>query len=134
LDVMEHQGSVCLMLCIYSLLNILPSFLLMIFSNLPKYNISFRLKFHNDVVYQRSRHSIHSPPNATLLEQSLGTLWTCHYQGSVSFRVVDISTILAVVAVIPLPHYPIQGTYFVVEKPGLDIAELTGATEELVDE
>jgi len=78
--------------------------------------------------------SIYSPPNTRLLNLPSGTLWTCQDQGVRSLQVIDIKSIISVVAVVPLPHHATPGMLFVVEKMGLDIAELGGVIEDLVEE
>jgi len=78
--------------------------------------------------------SIYSPPDARLLNLSSGTLWACQYKGVGNLQVIDIKCIVAVVAIVPFPHHPIPDMLFIVEKMGLDIAELDGAIEELVEE
>jgi hypothetical protein len=50
--------------------------------------------------------------------------------------VIDVKSILSVVAMVP--HLPFPGDtserYFVVEKPGLDVASLGGVVEDVPDE
>jgi hypothetical protein len=53
--------------------------------------------------------------------------------------VIDVKSILSVVAMVPhRPHLPFPGDtserYFVVEKPGLDVASLGGVAEDVPDE
>jgi hypothetical protein len=71
--------------------------------------------------------SIYSPPDLNLLRLSSQTLWACRHQGTVSLRVIDFKTIISVVAMVPLPHIP--DLFFVVEKMGLDVADLAGSDE-----
>ena len=75
--------------------------------------------------------SLYSPPDTELLESSEYTLWACRYQGDRSLRVVDVTSILAVVGMVPLPHHLIAGTAFVAEKLGLDMEALCGIEEEI---
>jgi len=59
------------------------------------------------------------------------TLWSCEYQGDASLKFVNINTIQSVVAMIP--HRPAQtdsDRFFLVEKPGLDVATMSGFEEE----
>ncbi|KAI0349119.1 hypothetical protein OH77DRAFT_1507564 [Trametes cingulata] len=86
--------------------------------------------------------SLFSPPDNTLLRESFGVLWACDYGGANSRLVVDAKSIVAVVAMVPLP---LTGTeardgqtaarygsrFFLVEKPGLDIAFLGGITQDI---
>ena len=51
-------------------------------------------------------------------------------------QVIDVKSILGVVAMVP--HFPFSADtserYFVVEKPGLDVASLGGVAEDVPDE
>jgi hypothetical protein len=80
--------------------------------------------------------SVYSPPHVELLTLSYHTLWSSTYQGDVSLIVIDVKSITAVVAMVP--HQPFPGDsverFFVVEKPGLDVASLGGSTESVPDE
>lgn len=73
--------------------------------------------------------SVYSPPRSDLLIQSHGTLASCKYLGDSNITIIDATCIKAVVAMIP--HSPAgiadEGRYFfLVERPGLDIANLAG--------
>jgi hypothetical protein len=63
-----------------------------------------------------------SEPEQQLLGQSHGTLYVCAYMGAGGLCVIDIESIMSVVALIPMK--PSDGDksarFFVVEKPGLD--------------
>lgn len=79
--------------------------------------------------------SLFSNPDRTLLRQSMNTLGVVNYFGEAGLTVIDIKTILSVVAMIP---YRLALTaeertepaviqraanrFFVGEKPGLDVA------------
>jgi hypothetical protein len=80
--------------------------------------------------------SLYSPPDQRLMEVSYNTLLSCTYSGDADCRVIEVETIKAVVAMVP--HQPFPGDtaerYFVVEKPGLDVAVLAGTTEDVQDE
>jgi hypothetical protein len=85
--------------------------------------------------------SIYSPPDTDLLAESYGTLYTCKYQGDNCLEVILAKDILSVVAMVPLPSDPESpedieegSQYFLVEKPGLEIFILGGATESQDDE
>jgi hypothetical protein len=73
--------------------------------------------------------SLFSRPDESLLALSVNTLWSCVYQGDGALRFIDVKNIQAVVAMVP--HRPeIQGLppserFFLVEKPGLDVAIVT---------
>jgi hypothetical protein len=69
----------------------------------------------------------------------VNTLWSCEYEGDGALRFIDIKTICAVVAMIP--HKLVIGgrqmseRFFLVEKPGLDVAMISGVQEDMpVDE
>ena len=76
--------------------------------------------------------SVFSKPNGPLLQSSLGTVISCQYQGPDAYQVVEVTSILSVVAMIPQEK---DGTlmYFLGEKIGLDVTYLGGITEELDD-
>ena len=77
--------------------------------------------------------SLFSKPDPTLLRLSVNTLWSCEYQGDSALEFIDVKCIQAVVAMVP--HAPaIEGQetcerFFLVEKPGLDVAVMAGAEE-----
>ena len=77
--------------------------------------------------------SIYSPTRPDIFKESHNTLWICTYQGDRALRVVDVKAITSVVAMPPLPGHS-DGTVFVVEKPGLDVAHMGGRDEVLADE
>lgn len=68
----------------------------------------------------------------------MNTLWSCEYQDDLGLKFIDVKTIQAVVAMIP--HRPvIEGCppserFFLVEKPGLDVAVMAGAEEDMPGE
>lgn len=73
--------------------------------------------------------SVYTEPDPTILRKSHNTLWSCEYKGDSSLRFVDVKTIQSVVAMIP--HMPgIEGSsserFFLVEKPGFDVAIMAG--------
>jgi hypothetical protein len=80
--------------------------------------------------------SLYSPPDKNLFEHSFHTLLSCTHAGDASLQVIDVKSILSVVAMVP--HLPFPGDtserYFVVEKPGLDVASLGGVVEDVPDE
>ena len=80
--------------------------------------------------------SNYSSPHARLLALSHYTLWSCVYQGDASLKVIDVTSISAVVAMVP--HQPFTEDpiphFFVVEKPGLDVASLGGNSESILDD
>ena len=79
--------------------------------------------------------SLYSLPQSDLLRISHGTLWSCEHQGDSALIFIDVRTIKSVVAMIP--HSPVigggelRGRFFLVEKPGFDVAVIAGAEEEM---
>lgn len=77
--------------------------------------------------------SPYSPPNDYLLEVSSNALIVCRYQGDRNISIIDVKTILAVVAMVPF-DFLIDGLdnhYFVVEKIGLDVAEADACDDDI---
>jgi hypothetical protein len=64
----------------------------------------------------------------------MNTLWSCTYQGNVALKFIDVKMIRSVVSMIP--HSPLIGgreaeeQFFLVEKPGFDIAIMAGAIDD----
>ena len=79
--------------------------------------------------------SLFSKPDPALLRLSVNTLWSCEHKGDSALKFVDVKCIQAVVAMVP--HAPaIEGReacerFFLVEKPGLDVAVMVGAEEDI---
>lgn len=73
-----------------------------------------------------------SPPDDLLREESFGTLWVCSYLGLANLHVVDVNVITAVVSMQPFPILPgeVEGRWFVIEKAGLDDADIVAVDEE----
>jgi hypothetical protein len=77
--------------------------------------------------------SVFSRPDPTLFHLSVNVLWSCAYQGDSSLEFVDVNCIQAVVAMVP--HTPVidgqeaSERFFLVEKPGYDVAIMTGLVE-----
>jgi hypothetical protein len=79
--------------------------------------------------------STYSAPHQHLFQLSYHTLWSCTHGGDSSLMVIDIKSIEAVVAMVPHQPFPDSpGRYFLVEKPGLGVAFLSGYVEEVPDE
>ncbi|RDX43646.1 hypothetical protein OH76DRAFT_1360979 [Lentinus brumalis] len=81
-----------------------------------------------------------SSPDAALLTYSRGTLMACTHPGDTAREVIFARDIVSVVAMVPLPMTASEAReedavakyasrYFVVEKPGLDIAWFAGRVE-----
>ncbi|KAG1756115.1 hypothetical protein EDB19DRAFT_1624652, partial [Suillus lakei] len=78
--------------------------------------------------------SLYSPPDRHLLEASQCMLWSVEYLGSAALQVIPAKSILSVVAMIPHTPYSDhtdEKHFFVVEKPGLDVADMGGYIEQL---
>ena len=75
--------------------------------------------------------SLYSPPNPDLLKATFNTLRSCTAGDSV--KVIEVKHIRAIIAMVP--HQPfgteLEQCYFVVEKSGLEVAELAGQEEEV---
>ncbi|KAI0695490.1 hypothetical protein C8T65DRAFT_710796 [Cerioporus squamosus] len=88
--------------------------------------------------------SLFSPPDAAILDYSVYTLLVCQYRARFadSYRVVSVKDIVSVVAMLPHPLTPEEEThahdyvhhFFVMEKPGLDVAVLGGVAQALVED
>ncbi|CDO72543.1 hypothetical protein BN946_scf184983.g26 [Trametes cinnabarina] len=84
-----------------------------------------------------------SPPDAGILAESENTLLACTPPGADQREVLDVADLAAVIAMVPLPptaaesaHEDLVARFFVVEKPGLDVALLGGQEQgmENIDE
>ena len=86
--------------------------------------------------------SLYHPPDRALLELSSETMWSCTSGGDETLRLVEVKCIEAVVAMVPHPEPIIpreglidtRGRFCVVEKPGLEVAQLGGVEESIDDE
>ena len=80
--------------------------------------------------------SLYSRLDQTLLDVSVNMLWSCEYQGDSALRFINVKCIQAVVAMIP--HAPViegreaRECFFLVAKPGLDIAMMAGTEEAMI--
>ncbi|KAG1729175.1 hypothetical protein EDD22DRAFT_146480 [Suillus occidentalis] len=76
-----------------------------------------------------------SQPHPELLEQSFQTVFACRHHGDNSLRLIEVSTIQAVVAMVPHQFPGIDGTlFYLIERPGLDLLTMGGAGEDIMDE
>ncbi|KAH8995170.1 hypothetical protein EDB83DRAFT_2238905 [Lactarius deliciosus] len=79
--------------------------------------------------------SLYSQPDPSLLRLSMNTLWSCVYLGDGVLKFVDVKAIQSVVAMIP--HRPsidgrsVEDRFFVVKKPGFDVAIMSGIEEDI---
>lgn len=82
--------------------------------------------------------SIYNPPDRDLLLQSHNTLWSVKCDGNEKIQVVDVEMIQSVVALVPhsegLLGQEWKNRFFVVEKPGLEVACMGNILEQLDDE
>jgi hypothetical protein len=106
-------------------------------SDFSEVRFFFRLRFGADDIYSLALVSVFSQPDLRLLENSNQTVYSCHYQGDMALRVVDIKTIKSVVSMVPYFKVTQDGEiiepeteHFLLEKPGLCIAELVGEEED----
>jgi hypothetical protein len=77
--------------------------------------------------------SLYTSPDQEVWNESNQTLWVCYRQGDRALKVIDVKTITAVVSMVPLPSGP-EGAFFLVEKPGLDVAHMGGQDETMTEE
>ncbi|KAI1781704.1 hypothetical protein LXA43DRAFT_907996 [Ganoderma leucocontextum] len=83
--------------------------------------------------------SIFSPPDVTILKESMYTVLACRYGGAETYEVIPVTDIKAAVAMVPLPlthaeeAHPADfaDRFFVVEKPGLEIAYMGGRMDSM---
>lgn len=80
--------------------------------------------------------SRYSPPHAEMLKKSYNTYWSCTHGRVENMEIIPVERILSVVSIIPhkLFEDDSEQRYFVVEKPGLDIADIGGVEESTPDE
>jgi hypothetical protein len=72
--------------------------------------------------------SLYDPPDPDLLRDSSNALWVAHYRGDDNLKVIDIKSIATCVAMIPFTKPP-DGRFFVCEKMGLEVGNLSGLIE-----
>lgn len=96
----------------------------------------FRLAFGPEI-HTLFVGSVFSPPDSDLLRSSFGVVYACHYQGDNNLEVFRACDIKSVVAMIPFFQVMEDGTiftpeteHFLIEKPGLEIAQTLGMVEE----
>ncbi len=78
--------------------------------------------------------TLYSPPDIDLLRRSSNVLWSCQPQGDEGLTVIPVKYIQSVVAMVPFSVAFLGQNWadwvFVVEKPGLDVADMGGYTED----
>jgi hypothetical protein len=100
----------------------------------------FRAKIQ-DEVQAFALADLYSQPDEEFLEESYHTVWSYGHGQGEHLAVVPVQNILAVVAMIPHSiaadadkrYRAPETTFFLVEKPGLDVIQLTGYKEEDTD-
>lgn len=93
----------------------------------------FRCKVH-ERTFTMVLLSLYSDPHPILFKESLGTVIVCKYTGDSSLVIVDFTSIISVVAMVPRTFSFLDSQEdwrFVVEKPGLDIARLGDAGNDI---
>jgi hypothetical protein len=77
-----------------------------------------------------------SEPDLDLLQASSNTVYLCVYQGQTDLQVIDVKTIMSVVAMVPMT--PRDGDcssrFFLLEKPGLEIMGLGDVSIDVANE
>jgi hypothetical protein len=77
--------------------------------------------------------SMYSTPEPRLLKASHNMLWSCEHHGDLALQFIDAKTIQSVIVMIPyMPRIEAQQLgecFFLVEKPGLNIALIGGMDE-----
>ena len=80
--------------------------------------------------------SRYSPPHAEILKKSHNTYWSCTHGKIEDMEIIPVKTILSAVSIIPhnLFQDDSEQRYFVVERPGLEVAHMGGVEESILDE
>jgi len=79
--------------------------------------------------------SLYSPPDEYLLQLTHDTLYVCGHLGEGAVVVIDVKSILSVIAMVPFP-FIVGGRsdqYFLIEQIGLDVVETDIAVDTLDD-
>ncbi|KAG1804054.1 uncharacterized protein BJ212DRAFT_1284806 [Suillus subaureus] len=95
-----------------------------------KVQFYFQMTF-NETIKTLTLISLYSMPDYELLQESYNTLYSCTHQGNEALMVVKVFAIQAVITMVPhkLPNNP-ELCFFLVEKPGLDVAQFAGHIDE----
>lgn len=68
----------------------------------------------------------------------MGVLRSCLYMGDSALKFIDVKLIQSVVAMVPhmvsIDNRPAEERFFLVEKPGFDVALMSGIEEEMPGE
>jgi hypothetical protein len=103
--------------------------------NIGEVHYFFQLDISN-TTHTLALVSVFSEPNLSHFRLSNKTVWSCKYFGDVALKVIDAKLISAVVAMIPheLPDESGVQRWFMMEMPGLDVAQMGGMYEEILEE
>ncbi len=75
-----------------------------------------------------------SNPDPTLLQLLVNTLWSCEYLGDSALKFIDIKCVHTIMAMVPhvlaIGEQPVHERFFLVEKPGFDVAVISGIEED----
>jgi hypothetical protein len=85
----------------------------------------FFLKSFGGVSKALAAVSLYSPSDNYILDKTYGTLCVCGHQGEDAIAVIDVKSIVSVIAMVPFP-FLVGGRnnqYFMVEQIGLDVVE-----------
>ena len=85
--------------------------------------------------------SLFSAPDQSILRESVSTLIACTYRAQAGIAVIPVTDIMSVVAMVPLPLTEEEEAsaqryaqrFFVVEKPGLVVANMAGRVESMAE-
>ncbi|KAG1730040.1 hypothetical protein EDD22DRAFT_960785 [Suillus occidentalis] len=97
------------------------------------------LFYFNMLIHRENRAlaliSEYGPPHADLLQLSFQMVFVCCYRGDTSLKLIEVSVIHSVVAMV-LHKFPgIDGTlFYMIEHPGLDVLKIGGMNKDLHDE
>ena len=78
--------------------------------------------------------SLFSNLDLTLLRLSVNTLWSCESLGDSALKFIDVKCIRAIMAMVPhapaIGEQPAREWFFLIEKPGFDVAVISGVEED----
>ena len=79
--------------------------------------------------------SLYSLPDEYLLQLMWDTLYVCGHPGEDAVVVIDVKSILSVIAIVPFPFVirDHSNQYFMIEQVGLDVVETDVAVDTLDD-
>ncbi|KAI0682776.1 hypothetical protein C8T65DRAFT_543574, partial [Cerioporus squamosus] len=104
--------------------------------------VIYYFQFHyHDADHTLAMVAPFSAPDPNILAYSRNTVLACTHPGDTVRKVIPVTDIVSVIAMVPLPMTPAEAQepdaanryanrYFVVEKPGLDIACMAGRVDD----